>query len=363
VPLEAAIEAVKAVPPFPGRMSPEELSTGVILIRDDWKAPLLSFPPALEFMRQAQGLRKIVIIGTISDYSGASKGKYVQIARQSRAVSDYVFFVGPWAPHCLPARTQADDASLQVFATVHQLAEYLRTFLRQGDLVLLKGSPKDHLQSIITLLNSRGTQTAGSARTVDTTPLPTKALARHLPQLVIGLGNPQEEYENTRHNIGQRVVDVVAARLGVNWKQEDQAMIARTEVHGRPVCLVKLLTSMNTSGAALRQLGERLEVGVPECLLVYDDMDLPVGKVRERMRGSAGGHKGVLSIITTYQSEEFRRVKIGVGQPPDRKRAAVFALSVFSASEEAAIRDAVADACSRVLRLLAEYRAGPSTVD
>lgn len=370
VPLEAAVKAVEAVPPFPGRMSPEELSTGVTFIRDDWKAPILSFLPALEFIEQARALRKIVIIGTISDYSGASKGKYVQIARQALAISDYVFFVGPWSPHCLPAKKHAEDISLQAFATVDQLAEYLRAFLQPGDLVLVKGSPKDSLQSIIKLLNSRGKREDASKTQVIAPGLDkatkiaegnrTGALPRK-PLLVVGLGNPQAEYENTRHNIGQRVVEMVAARLGAHWKQEDQAMIARIEVHGRPVCLVKLLTSMNTSGPVLRQLGERLEFGAPECLLVHDDMDLPIGKVRERMRGSAGGHKGVLSIITTYQSEEFRRVKIGVGQPPDKKRAAAYALSAFSTPEEPSISDAVAEACSRVLKLLAEHGSGTST--
>jgi aminoacyl-tRNA hydrolase len=367
IPLEAAIEAVKPVRPFPRRMSPEESSNGVMFIRDDWKAPILSFAPALEFMKQAKAPRKIVIIGSISDFPGSERPKYLQIAREARAASDYVFFVGPMASYCLRARTSAGDISLQAFATAHHLADYLRRFLQAGDLILLKGSPKDHMQSIVKMANSRGApplQDALDAQTIspatDTAGQTaeqgrTRATAAKSLQLVIGLGNPEKEYEGTRHNIGHRVVDTLAARLGARWEQQDQAMLARIDVAGRPVCFAKLLTSMNTSGVALRYLGAQLGVGAPECVLVYDDMDLPLGKVRDRMRGSAGGHRGVLSIIATYQSEDFRRVKIGVGQPTDKRRAAAFALSAFSPSEEAAIKHAVEEACSQVLRLLADH--------
>jgi PTH1 family peptidyl-tRNA hydrolase len=131
-------------------------------------------------------------------------------------------------------------------------------------------------------------------------------------------------------------------------------MVARTEVDGRPVCLVKLLTSMNTSGPALRRLSERLEFEAQDCVLVYDDMDLPVGKVRERLRGGAGGHNGVLSIITIFQSEEFRRVKVGIGRPSDKSGVKSFVLSDFSAAEEPAVSDVVTEACSLVSSALAK---------
>jgi aminoacyl-tRNA hydrolase len=381
VSLEVAVQAVQAVPPFPGRMSPEELPSGVTFIRDDWKAPLWSFPPALEFLGQAKATRKLVIVGTISDYLGESKPKYVQIAKQAGAISDYVFFVGRWAPRCLPAKKDRNDNSLKAFATVGRLGEYLRTFLQPGDLVLVKGSPVDHLQSLISLLKSNESDEVRNSAKSGVLPVcfgdtktdsPTQSanavgppsLAGREPrtrcQVIVGLGNGEAHYSSTRHNVGQRVVDTIAKESVAHWEREDCAMVARTRVVGQSVYLVKLLTSMNTSGPALKNLGERLGFSAADCVLVYDDMDLPVGKVRERMRGSAGGHKGVLSIITAYQCEEFRRVKIGIGKPPDRKLDTSFVLSSFSAVEEIRIADAVAEACSRVLRLVAP--SGPSTV-
>jgi aminoacyl-tRNA hydrolase len=359
VPLDAAVEAIKAVAPFPGRMSPTELPSGAVVIRDDWKAPLLSFAPALKFMREARAPRKIVVVGTISDFSGPERVTYVRIAREACSVADYVFFVGPLSSYCLQVRQSAADPSVQAFATIQPLAEHLRGFLRPGDLVLVKGSPKDDLARLIKLLRLPETATARLARagamaeaSASVRPAGTSSTG---VQLVVGLGNPEKEYEGTRHNVGHTVVDRIAASLGTTWTQENGALVARIELHGRPVYLVKLLASMNTAGPALRQVGERLDVGPEGCVLVYDDMHLPLGKVRERMKGSAGGHKGVFSIITTYQSEDFRRVKIGIGEPPDKKCASAFVLSGFSAAEEPLIGQAVGEACTRVIKLLDEH--------
>jgi aminoacyl-tRNA hydrolase len=354
VPLKTAVDAVQAVAPFPGRMSPTQLPTGATFVRDDAKAPILSFPPALEFMSQAQAPRKIVIVGTISDYAGTSKTRYLQIARQAKAVADYVFFVGPMAPRCLSAKQHADDKSLGVFATLRELAAYLRTFLQPGDLVLVKGSPVDHLELLAKLVTRTATAevppAASAQQIAPRAPLPVATGT----QVIVGLGNADEQYKNTRHNIGQRVVEMIAARQGAQWRQEDQAMVARTVLEGRPISLVKLLTSMNTSGPALRRLSQRLAFKAEDCVLVYDDMDLPVGKVRERLRGGAGGHNGVLSIITSFQSEDFRRVKLGIGRPPDKSGVKAFVLSDFSAAEEPGVSTAVTEACLLVSSALAK---------
>jgi aminoacyl-tRNA hydrolase len=354
VPLKTAVEAVQAVAPFPGRMSPTQLPTGVTFVRDDAKAPILSFPPALEFMGQAQASRKIVVVGTISDYAGTSKTRYLQIARQAKGVADYVFFVGPMAPRCLSAKQHPDDKSLRVFATLRELAAHLRTFLQPGDLVLVKGSPVDRLDLLAKLLTRPATPEAPAAgRAQALAPRPPLA-AEPGTQVIVGLGNGEEQYRNTRHNIGQRVVETIAARQGAQWTREDQAMVARTVLEGRPICLIKLLTSMNTSGPALRRLSQRLAFEAEDCVLVYDDMDLPVGKVRERLRGGAGGHNGVLSIITSFQSEDFRRVKLGIGRPSDKSGVKAFVLSDFSAAEEPGVRTAVTEACALVASALAK---------
>lgn len=148
VPLADAVAAVGSVEPRRGRMSPVEIG-GVTFLRDDWKAPFWSLPAALELVREARASRKIVVIGTLSDYAGSTAPKYVAVARSALAVADHVFFVGGNAERCLRARRDAADGSLRAFPTVQAGADFLRRFLLPGDLVLLKGSiPADHLGRI-----------------------------------------------------------------------------------------------------------------------------------------------------------------------------------------------------------------------
>ena len=148
--LDDAADAVAAVPPWNGRMNPVVTPDGVTFIRDDWKAPLATIPPALEFMRSAKATRKVVVVGTISDYTGDARAKYVSVARHAREVADHVVFVGPWSSRALRAKKSADDDSICAMPTVKDAAAYLGEFLRPGDLVLLKGSnPADHLGRIV----------------------------------------------------------------------------------------------------------------------------------------------------------------------------------------------------------------------
>jgi len=381
IPLDAAVKAIKTVPPFPGRMSPEKLPSGATMIRDDCKAPIMGFPPVLQFMKEARAERKIMIIGTISDYAGSSSSKYLEIAGKARAVCDYVFFVGRWSPRCLAAKKSAQDDSLQAFPRRKDLIRFLKTFLQPNDLVLIKGSLADKLQVVTRELRTVQEESGSYSRTSEgldlqdrkTKQAVVKAIAAeaftgesHNPassqfsysedqsplQFVVGLGNSEEAYQGTRHNIGQRVLDEVASRLEAAWRREGPAMVGYAQIGDQPVCLVKLITSMNQSGPVLRQFGDRWNVQPSQCILVHDEMDLPVGKVKERMRGSAGGHNGVLSILTTYQSVDFRRVKIGIGRPQNKAMAPTFVLSPFSAEEEPVIDAAVSEASSRVLKLL-----------
>jgi UDP-N-acetylmuramoyl-tripeptide--D-alanyl-D-alanine ligase len=377
IPLKAGIDAVKAAQPFPGRLSPVYLPAGVTIIRDDIKAPLWSFPAALEFMRQAKAARKIVIIGNISDYKGTTKPKYLEVARSAVAVSDYVLFVGRQSAHSLHAKKHAQDDSIQAFATVDQLAAHLKGFLKPDDLVLIKGSMADNLKSLIGRLKSGDKAIAPNVViTPDTLPIaaetesngfgeattaasPTAGIPPHdTQQLVVGLGNPQKRLANTRHNIGYRVVDELARRLGAQWKKQDQAIVASTEFQNRPIFLVKLLSEMNNSGRQLQKLREQFALRPEGCILIQDAMDLPVGKIRERMKGSAGGHNGVLSILTAFQTEEFRRVKVGIGQPKQKGQESSFVLSDFSSAEQPLINAAVEEAARRVEKLLAAGRIG-----
>jgi UDP-N-acetylmuramyl pentapeptide synthase len=150
VSLADGAQAVAAVEPVAGRMSPVELGDGVTFIRDDCKAPLWSFPLALDFLREAEAERKVLVIGTISDYAGAVGRKYRRVARQALEVADQVCFVGHNAHLALKERSGPRGHALSAFATVKDAAEEINPGLRPGDLVLLKGSNRaDHLVRIL----------------------------------------------------------------------------------------------------------------------------------------------------------------------------------------------------------------------
>jgi UDP-N-acetylmuramyl pentapeptide synthase len=148
VPLEQAVDALATVPPTPGRMSPV-WRNGVTFIRDDVKAPLWAIDAAFEFLADARAARKIAVIGTISDYSGPSTRVYPSVARRALAIADHVVFAGPNARHALRAASSAGGA-LHAFASVREAGEHLQANVREGDLVLLKGSGRaDRLHRIL----------------------------------------------------------------------------------------------------------------------------------------------------------------------------------------------------------------------
>jgi peptidyl-tRNA hydrolase, PTH1 family len=133
--------------------------------------------------------------------------------------------------------------------------------------------------------------------------------------LIVGLGNPGPEYASTRHNVGFMVADRLAARHRISIKSSQHgARFGLGEIAGEPVALVKPLTFMNLSGRAVAPLMNRFSLQPVDLLVVYDDADLPLGKVRVRAHGSAGGHNGLKSLIASLGSTEFPRVKIGIGR-------------------------------------------------
>jgi len=137
--------------------------------------------------------------------------------------------------------------------------------------------------------------------------------------LVVGLGNPGEEYAGTYHNVGFRVLDRIAGQHGVRIRERcGPALISgRVTLGGQPATLVAPQTYMNKSGSALPPVFERLESGAGDLIVVYDDLALPLGKLRIRQEGSAGGHNGIKSIISTLESDEFLRIRVGI--KPDRE--------------------------------------------
>ena len=142
-------------------------------------------------------------------------------------------------------------------------------------------------------------------------------------KIIIGLGNIGREYENTRHNAGFMAMDKLAQMLEMDFNQEKfSAYFSKKKIDGEDIILLKPTTYMNNSGIALRQCMDFYKVPSEDILVLYDDMDMPVGKLRLRQKGSAGGHNGIKSIISHIGTQEFDRIRIGIGK--DKMIAATF---------------------------------------
>jgi PTH1 family peptidyl-tRNA hydrolase len=175
-------------------------------------------------------------------------------------------------------------------------------------------------------------------------------------QVVVGLGNPGPEYQDTRHNVGQRVLDVLAERLRGTFAREGDTVFAQIRWRGDTVHLVKPQAFMNVSGPAVRRALARLGAEAFDLVLVYDDIDLPLGTIRVRMKGSHGGHNGVRSVIETLGSDDIRRVKVGIGRPERRGDVPDHVLTRFEPEEQEVVAKAVEAAADRVLELLVKPR-------
>ncbi len=135
-------------------------------------------------------------------------------------------------------------------------------------------------------------------------------------KLIVGLGNPGREYEHTRHNIGFRVLDKLAAQEGWKWNERrSRAILASGTIGPEKVVLAKPITYMNLSGEAVGELARWYKVQPADMLIVYDELDLPVGRVRLRPNGSAAGHNGMKSVIRHLHTDAIPRLRVGIGHP------------------------------------------------
>lgn len=168
--------------------------------------------------------------------------------------------------------------------------------------------------------------------------------------LVVGLGNPGSQYEATRHNVGFRAVDALAKEAGVKIdRAKFQALTAQATVGGVRVLLMKPQTYMNLSGVAVKQAADFYKVPPERVLVLFDDIDLDVGRLRIRRNGSAGGHNGIKSIISSLGSQEFPRIKIGVGAKPHPDYdLADWVLSRFTLAEQKLLAPAIEHAAEAV---------------
>ena len=170
-------------------------------------------------------------------------------------------------------------------------------------------------------------------------------------KLIVGLGNPGVRYRRTRHNVGFEVIERMAGRAHVLlFRRRQSALTAQIVMAGHDVILLKPQTYMNLSGHAVGELVRRLGLSPQDIVVVYDDADLPVGKIRIREKGSAAGHKGLKSIIDSLGTNEIPRVRIGIG--PMRGDGADYVLSRFSYSERTPIRLAILLAAEAIETIL-----------
>jgi PTH1 family peptidyl-tRNA hydrolase len=172
------------------------------------------------------------------------------------------------------------------------------------------------------------------------------------PQVVVGLGNPGPTYRETRHNLGHAVVDRLAERLGGRFGRRGPAVVAETGWVGEPLFLAKPAGYMNVVGPVVGQLLADLGLDPAALVVVYDDLDLPYGRVRRRHRGRHGGHNGVRSLIEALGTEAFRRVKIGIGRPESKDEVVDWVLTEFTPAEREALPGVIEQAADAVLDLL-----------
>lgn len=359
IPLDAAADAIARTPPISGRMSPVVTPEGITFIRDDEKAPLWTVAGSLEFMRVARARRKVVVLGTLSDFPGNPSRKYARVATDALSFADAVVGVGGLSSFYLRGKPRDRSQILRAYPNAGEALEFLRHFLEPEDLVLIKGSAvADRLELITREWSPRPASTPTA--TVEPGPSPVPGLMGG--HLIVGIGNPEPKYVNTPHNIGHRIVDVVASQLGLAWKSDAGASVAEGRWQGQHVWLVKLGTHVNDTGPRLRDMAERLGLGPEQCIALFDDLDLALGVVRRRENGSAGGHNGMASIIRAFQSEGVRRVKVGVGRPANGD-ASAHVLTPFDPVQTEVVARACETAAAQVLEMLARAPQGRSQVD
>lgn len=168
--------------------------------------------------------------------------------------------------------------------------------------------------------------------------------------IIVGLGNPKKEYDNTRHNIGFDVVDALAEKnnISINEKKH-KALIGKGMIAGQKVVLAKPQTYMNLSGESVRELTDYYKIDAEsELIVISDDISLDVGGIRIRKKGSSGGHNGLKNIILHLGNEKFLRIRMGVGEKPQNYDLADYVLGHFTKEERVLLNESIENACMAV---------------
>jgi len=174
-------------------------------------------------------------------------------------------------------------------------------------------------------------------------------------KLIIGLGNPGRKYDRTRHNIGFRVVDDIAGQNSIAIKKKAcESLVGELIIMGDPVLLAKPQTYMNLSGRAVKALLKETRSAPENLVVIYDELDLPFGRIRVRQKGSAAGHRGAMSIMESLAGAPFYRVRVGIGRPQGGLDPADFVLNPFSPEEVEQLDAIVARAAEAALCIVQE---------
>ena len=171
--------------------------------------------------------------------------------------------------------------------------------------------------------------------------------------LIAGLGNPTREYDKTRHNVGFSVIDVLADKYNIDVSdRKHKALCGRGVIEGEKVLLLKPQTFMNLSGESIREAVDYYKIDPEDIIVIYDDISLDPGQLRIRLKGSAGGHNGIKNIIAHLGTQEFPRIKVGVGAKPPKMDLADYVLSRFGAEEQKLMDEAFGEAAEAAVMMM-----------
>ena len=173
--------------------------------------------------------------------------------------------------------------------------------------------------------------------------------------LLVGLGNPGDQYARTRHNVGFMVVDAIVERSGENWKADGNALVWRGRLHRHSVLCVKPQTYMNCSGEAVGRLARYWKVETEQVIVIHDELDVEFGQLRCKAGGGTAGHNGLKSISAHLNDSDFLRVRVGIGRPPHMQfSVSRWVLSPFSSEEQGGLSEVIDTATAMVEGLLSQ---------
>jgi len=171
--------------------------------------------------------------------------------------------------------------------------------------------------------------------------------------LVVGLGNPGKKYRDTKHNVGFDMINLLAEKLNVKVEKiKHQSLYGETTINGEKVILIKPQTYMNNSGISVRGFADFYKIPIENIIVVYDDIDIPIGNIRIRKKGSAGSHNGMKSIIYHLKDDNFPRIRIGIGKPSGEKDLINHVLGAFSKEARELVDDSILRASKAIEEIM-----------